>query len=129
MAPRGGVALPAGASVAASTVKTLRHALGIRPVFKTVDTCAAEFEAATPYYYSTYETPYTQNGQPVVEDWFKVVVFYFLLVTTVRDEEGLRHVAVGFLAVGHSGDEEGGVVGRQFQPGMTGQVKEEMAAA
>jgi carbamoyl-phosphate synthase large subunit len=28
---------------------------GIRPVFKTVDTCAAEFEARTPYHYSTYE--------------------------------------------------------------------------
>jgi carbamoyl-phosphate synthase large subunit len=40
----------------------------IAPVYKLVDTCAAEFEAATPYYYSTYETPYTQNGQPVTED-------------------------------------------------------------
>ena len=29
---------------------------GIRPVFKLVDTCAAEFEAVTPYYYSTYES-------------------------------------------------------------------------
>jgi carbamoyl-phosphate synthase large subunit len=32
-----------------------RHQAGIRPVFKKVDTCAAEFEAATPYFYSTYE--------------------------------------------------------------------------
>ncbi len=32
-----------------------RKLLGIRPVYKMVDTCAAEFEAATPYYYSTYE--------------------------------------------------------------------------
>jgi carbamoyl-phosphate synthase large subunit len=32
-----------------------RHALGIRPVYKRVDTCAAEFEALTPYLYSTYE--------------------------------------------------------------------------
>ena len=30
----------------------------IDPTYKLVDTCAAEFEAATPYYYSTYETPY-----------------------------------------------------------------------
>ncbi len=30
--------------------------MGIRPVFKTVDTCAAEFAAETPYHYSTYET-------------------------------------------------------------------------
>jgi carbamoyl-phosphate synthase large subunit len=38
-------------------VRTARHALGVRPVFKRVDTCAAEFEAATPYMYSCYETP------------------------------------------------------------------------
>ncbi len=37
-------------------VRELRWSLGIRPVFKTVDTCAAEFEAATPYHYSAYET-------------------------------------------------------------------------
>jgi carbamoyl-phosphate synthase large subunit len=36
-------------------VRALRHALGIRPVFKTVDTCAAEFAAATPYHYSAYD--------------------------------------------------------------------------
>ncbi|AIG64073.1 carbamoyl phosphate synthase large subunit [Corynebacterium atypicum] len=36
-------------------VRKLRHSLGIRPVFKTVDTCAAEFEARTPYHYSAYE--------------------------------------------------------------------------
>ncbi|MFA9445635.1 carbamoyl-phosphate synthase large subunit [Egicoccus sp. AB-alg6-2] len=36
-------------------VRARRHAAGIRPVFKTVDTCAAEFEAYTPYHYSTYE--------------------------------------------------------------------------
>ncbi|GAA1173744.1 carbamoyl-phosphate synthase large subunit [Pseudonocardia alaniniphila] len=37
-------------------VRTLRHSLGIRPVYKTVDTCAAEFAARTPYHYSAYET-------------------------------------------------------------------------
>ncbi|MGY2026711.1 carbamoyl-phosphate synthase large subunit [Nocardia gipuzkoensis] len=36
-------------------VRVLRHRLGVRPVFKTVDTCAAEFEAKTPYHYSAYE--------------------------------------------------------------------------
>jgi len=36
-------------------VRRLRWSLGIRPVFKTVDTCAAEFEAQTPYHYSAYE--------------------------------------------------------------------------
>ena len=37
-------------------VRTARHALNVRPVFKRVDTCAAEFAAKTPYMYSTYET-------------------------------------------------------------------------
>ena len=38
-------------------VQQLRHQLGVRPVFKRIDTCAAEFEAKTPYMYSTYEAP------------------------------------------------------------------------
>ena len=37
-------------------IRKLRKDLGINAVFKTVDTCAAEFEASTPYYYSTYES-------------------------------------------------------------------------
>ena len=36
-------------------VRSRRKELGIKPVFKSVDTCAAEFEAYTPYFYSTYE--------------------------------------------------------------------------
>jgi carbamoyl-phosphate synthase large subunit len=36
-------------------VRSLRQRLAIHPVFKTVDTCAAEFEARTPYHYSSYE--------------------------------------------------------------------------
>ncbi len=36
-------------------VRQLRHALGIRPVYQTVDTCAAEFAARTPYLYSSYD--------------------------------------------------------------------------
>ncbi|MHC4196577.1 MAG: carbamoyl-phosphate synthase large subunit [Planctomycetota bacterium] len=39
-----------------SSVRKLRHRQGLRPVFKRVDTCAAEFRAYTPYLYSTYET-------------------------------------------------------------------------
>jgi carbamoyl-phosphate synthase large subunit len=38
-------------------VRAARRALGLRPVFKRIDTCAAEFEAKTPYMYSTYEAP------------------------------------------------------------------------
>jgi carbamoyl-phosphate synthase large subunit len=36
-------------------IRGVRHSLGVRPVFKTVDTCAAEFPAYTPYYYSSYD--------------------------------------------------------------------------
>ncbi|MEY2430438.1 MAG: carbamoyl-phosphate synthase large subunit [Acidimicrobiaceae bacterium] len=41
--------------IAESEVRAAREALGVAATFKTVDTCAAEFEAATPYHYSTYE--------------------------------------------------------------------------
>jgi carbamoyl-phosphate synthase large subunit len=44
-------------------VRELREEWGIRPVYKMVDTCAAEFEAATPYFYSTYET---ENEAPPI---------------------------------------------------------------
>lgn len=43
--------------VTEAEVRALRHRLGVRPVFKTIDTCAAEFQAQTPYLYSTYEAP------------------------------------------------------------------------
>ncbi len=38
-----------------ASVRAVRKALGVRPTFKSVDTCAGEFEAHTPYYYKTYE--------------------------------------------------------------------------
>ncbi|WP_432571052.1 carbamoyl-phosphate synthase large subunit [Kineococcus sp. SYSU DK005] len=38
-----------------AVVRGVRHALGVRPVYKTVDTCAAEFAASTPYHYSSYD--------------------------------------------------------------------------
>jgi carbamoyl-phosphate synthase large subunit len=44
-----------------SDVRNYRHKNGIRPVFKVVDTCAAEFQAYTPYLYSTYETECEAN--------------------------------------------------------------------
>ncbi|MES2066513.1 MAG: carbamoyl-phosphate synthase large subunit [Pseudomonadota bacterium] len=46
-------------------VRALRHRLGVRPVFKRIDTCAAEFNAKTPYMYSTYEAP--SFGEPECE--------------------------------------------------------------
>lgn len=45
--------------ISAADVRHRRKALGVIPVFKTVDTCAAEFEAFTPYLYSSYETSAT----------------------------------------------------------------------
>jgi carbamoyl-phosphate synthase large subunit len=49
-------------------VRGVRHALSIRPVYKTVDTCAAEFAARTPYHYSSYdeETEVTRREKPAV---------------------------------------------------------------
>src|SRR5699024_2556499 len=49
-------------------VKGVREALGINPVFKTVDTCAAEFASATPYHYSSYdqETEVEPRERPAV---------------------------------------------------------------
>jgi carbamoyl-phosphate synthase large subunit len=49
-------------------VREVRHSLGVRPVYKTVDTCAAEFAARTPYLYSTYdeETEVAPRERPAV---------------------------------------------------------------
>ncbi|HEY7272072.1 MAG TPA: carbamoyl-phosphate synthase large subunit [Actinoplanes sp.] len=49
-------------------VRTLRHRLAVRPVYKTVDTCAAEFAADTPYHYSSYdeETEVAPTDRPKV---------------------------------------------------------------
>ncbi|MDQ3734320.1 MAG: carbamoyl-phosphate synthase large subunit, partial [Actinomycetota bacterium] len=49
-------------------VRLLRHRLGVRPIFKTVDTCAAEFAASTPYHYSSYdeETEVAAREKPAV---------------------------------------------------------------
>ena len=51
-----------------AVVRELRHALGVRPVYKTVDTCAAEFAAKTPYHYSSYdeETEVAPRTKPAV---------------------------------------------------------------
>jgi len=54
-------------------VRALRKSYGIEPVYKLVDTCAAEFEAVTPYFYSTYEKPLTNlAGETVVDDEVRV---------------------------------------------------------
>jgi carbamoyl-phosphate synthase large subunit len=52
------------AGVAETEVYALRGRLGVQPVYKRIDTCAAEFTSATPYMYSTYEGGF---GTPVCE--------------------------------------------------------------
>jgi carbamoyl-phosphate synthase large subunit len=51
-------------------VRSIRHEIGLRPVYKTVDTCAGEFPALTPYHYSTYE----QETEVVASDRKKVII-------------------------------------------------------
>ncbi|NYI04980.1 carbamoyl-phosphate synthase large subunit [Allostreptomyces psammosilenae] len=55
-------------SMREDVVREVRHALGVRPVYKTVDTCAAEFAARTPYHYSSYdeETEVAPRTKPAV---------------------------------------------------------------
>ena len=61
----GDIAKAMAGAVTEGEVRTLRHKLGVRPVFKRIDTCAAEFDAKTPYMYSTYEAP--SFGDPECE--------------------------------------------------------------
>src|SRR5262249_34504030 len=62
--------------IATATVTQRRRALGVRPVFKRIDSCAAEFASPTAYMYSTYAAPFA--GSPVCEaapsDKSKVVI-------------------------------------------------------
>ncbi|RZU65031.1 carbamoyl-phosphate synthase large subunit [Microterricola gilva] len=51
-------------------VREVRHILGVRPVFKTVDTCAGEFPALTPYHYSSYDA----ETEVIPSDRKKVVI-------------------------------------------------------
>ena len=53
-----------------SEVFELRQELGIKPVYKTIDTCAGEYSGYVPYFYSTYE----QENESVVSDRKKIVV-------------------------------------------------------
>ncbi len=79
-APRSGLLHDAVKAMAGATtakeVRELRERLGVHPVFKRIDSCAAEFEAITPYMYSTYESP--SFGAPECEaapsDRKKVVI-------------------------------------------------------
>ncbi|TVP98353.1 MAG: carbamoyl-phosphate synthase large subunit [Balneolaceae bacterium] len=59
-----------GEKVTENQVRQKRLEMGLKPCFKLVDTCAAEFPAETPYYYSTYES----ENESVVSDRKKVMI-------------------------------------------------------
>ncbi|MGM0879531.1 MAG: carbamoyl-phosphate synthase large subunit [Bacillota bacterium] len=61
---------PNGSHTTEADVRALRVQLNLKPVYKMVDTCAAEFEASTPYYYSTYEV----ENEVIETDKQKVLV-------------------------------------------------------
>ncbi|MBY9076993.1 carbamoyl-phosphate synthase large subunit [Paenibacillus sp. HN-1] len=61
---------PGGTLTKEAEVREFRLSQGLKPVYKMVDTCAAEFEATTPYYYSTYET----ENEVLASDKQKVIV-------------------------------------------------------
>ncbi|MGB3293938.1 MAG: carbamoyl-phosphate synthase large subunit [Phormidesmis sp.] len=58
------------AKTSEDTVRDYRKSLGVVPVYKMVDTCAAEFESLTPYYYSTYE----DESEVILSDRRKVMI-------------------------------------------------------
>jgi len=62
--------------VTEAEVRAHRQKLGVNPVFKRIDSCAAEFDAATPYLYSTYEAPLfdAPEDEAEVEDKRKVII-------------------------------------------------------
>ena len=62
--------------LAVEEVTRRRRALDVRPVFKRIDTCAAEFASPTAYMYSTYETPFAgrQSDEAAPSDRKKVVI-------------------------------------------------------
>ena len=62
--------------VTEAEVRAHRLRLGVKPVFKRIDSCAAEFDAATPYLYSTYEAPLfgEPEDEAEISDRKKVVI-------------------------------------------------------
>src|SRR6202453_517569 len=62
--------------LAVEDVSTRRRQLGVRPTFKRIDTCAAEFASPTAYMYSTYETPFAGRSadEPAPSDERKVII-------------------------------------------------------
>ncbi len=64
------IARAMGGAASEEAIRDRRRALGVTPVYKTIDTCAAEFEAETPYFYSTYE----EENESLATERPKVVI-------------------------------------------------------
>jgi carbamoyl-phosphate synthase large subunit len=64
------------AKLTEAEVRTLRHTIGLRPVYKRIDTCAAEFASPTAYMYSTYERPLVDRpmDEALPSDREKVII-------------------------------------------------------
>ena len=76
-------------------VRNMRKAINLLPCYKMVDTCAAEFEAATPYYYSTF---HAQEDEVQVNHKKKVIV---LGSGPIRIGQGVEFDYCSFILYGH----------------------------
>ncbi len=96
-----------------AAIRDFRQSVGIRPVYKLVDTCAAEFEAATPYYYSAYERPFADpDAQPDGTVFRRALnalddARSALATAGLRPDSGSREVLLpeNWIAAGTSADE------------------------
>ena len=61
-----------------SEIYNKRNDLGIKRVYKLVDTCASEFTAKTPYYYSTFEMSQERNGEKFTDNESKSSDIFFM---------------------------------------------------
>lgn len=76
-------------------VRQMRYAYGIRPAYQIVDTCAAEFDAETPYYYSVYGS---ENEAEISTGRKKVLI---LGSGPIRIGQGIDLISVAFILHGH----------------------------
>ena len=81
-------------------IKALRQGYKITAAYKMVDTCAAEFAAATPYYYSVYGGPDTENEAVAAHD--KKKRFLFLVLDRSVSDRVSNLTSVLYIVHGHS---------------------------
>jgi carbamoyl-phosphate synthase large subunit len=95
--------------MSANETRDFRRNIGVAPVYKLVDTCAAEFEASTPYYYSTYERPFSSPGveptKTLMRRAVKVLQETKSLLGTAGDDVSLPRVPPEWIAPTAAEDE------------------------